>query len=226
MLKINLKKITCGTALVLGFLFFSLPSALAYVAVNNESDTINEALGIEMPLSTERWYLGTLTNFSEIYRLTLAEDFPMLLSLRMPSTMDIEAMRPALLLVRIIEPEGVEEVVRLVFDGEEWEKQKDPLSRLSFYTTTPLALDLPAGDYRIEVSAVNDGGKYMLVVGSDGDSESYTTAFATVRTLHKFYELPVILMIRSPLVHYPLGIVFIIGLMVFTWRYRESIKIT
>ncbi|MFN3188571.1 MAG: hypothetical protein ACK42D_03480 [Candidatus Paceibacteria bacterium] len=211
--------------IVTGIFIFGIQSVSAYEIVTNTSEVPGLVQEIAVPIPNEQWYLGTLTEFQQMYSLTFREETKAVLSLRVPSNVDIEAMRPSLLIVRLVDSQGVEEVARMEFDEQAWQKEKDSLSGLSFYTPEPLVLELPEGEYRIEISAANTEGKYMLVIGNGSKDQSRTSAWRTVRELYEFYETPAILMVRSKPVYYPLGVIIFLGLLIVTWRNRERLLV-
>lgn len=211
--------------LMLGVFVLGIQNTFAYTAIINTPTAPYEIKEIERPLDNERWYLSTLVDYPHMYELTLVDDTSLVLSLRIPADTDIEAMRPALLLVQSVESQGVDEIMRMDFESTQWQEEKDVYSGLSYYTTEPFIPELPAGKYRIEISSASDEGKYMLVVGSDDEEESFGTAWETVGTLYDFYGVSSILKVRSPLVQYPLGILILLGLTAVTWRYRTRLRL-
>jgi len=206
--------------LVMGFF---AEKVMAYEAIPYDVSEVYEAYSIERPFSVEQWYLGTLAEFPEMYEFSVADTTTLQLSLRVPDSVDIHSMRPSLLLVRDVNPRGVKEVARIAYDKVDWKKEKDPRSGLTYYTTAPYSVELEPGVYKAEISTPNNVGKYMFIIGSDAIRPSFSTSFATVYALHDFYEVSKILMVRSPVVYYPLGILLCLGLLGAVWRYRARI---
>jgi hypothetical protein len=198
--------------------------AFAYVAISHEPEVPYEVFTITTPLSIEQWYLGTLTQFPELYEFTLTENTAVHLSLKMPINVDLEAIQPVLLLVRDAGSDGVEEIARLPFVASDWLEETDIRSRLVSYSAPPFALELTPGLYRVEVSSPNNEGQYMLVVGKDTTRPSFITSFKTTAALYEFNQVPKIMMLRSSVVYFPLGVFFFLVLLGVTWRYRARLR--
>lgn len=194
--------------------------AQAYTAITHEANAPYEVRSIEESLTVEQWYLGELTQFPEMYEIGLIATTSLPISLKIPATEDVTQMRPTLLIVRDVDPRGVEEVMRVPFEATGWIKETDIRSGLAYFASPPLTVELAAGVYRIEVSSPNNLGKYMLVMGSDVTRPSWGVSFATVRSLYDFYGVSKMLMVRSPVLYYPLGIIVVLGLLVLMWWYR------
>lgn len=205
--------------------FFVATATQAYVAVNNNLDTLAETFVIDQSLDTEYLYLGELNEAPELYELTLTQEQTVTVSLRVSADTDIEMMQPALLFVGYDDEVGIGEVVRLDFEVAQWIENTDASSKLKYLSAEPLVLDLTPGKYRIEVSSGSNLGKYMLVIGSDAKKESFGTTYKTVKVLYDFYDAPSILMLRTQVVSFPFGFVVLLVLAGVTWRYRRRLQI-
>lgn len=211
--------------LSLAIFFVTAKVTVAYEAILHTPAEPFVVKEIQPPFSSERWYLSTINQFPHMYALTLLSDTSLTLSLRVPADIDLERVRPELILVQDVAEGRVEEIVRMDFNSLLWAEERDKHSRLMLYTSEALDLDLPAGKYRLEISSASDQSKYMLVVGTDKETESFFTSFSTVRTMHNFYEVSPLLMVRTPLVYCPIGIMLLIALMGVTWRYRGRLQL-
>jgi len=221
MLANSQRQVWCS--IMFGFIGFFPGWAFGYQVITNLPGVPYEVIPIESDFSVAHWYIGTLTQFPIMYEFYLSEPTVILLSLRVPDSVLVSTLRPTLLIVRDKDTKGVEEVARLVFDESSWTVATDELSRLPYAAAPPLSLDLPPGTYRVEVSAPNNEGKYMLVIGQTLSAPDWGQAIAAVRMLYDFYEISPWWMIRSPLVYYPTGIVMLVGLLFLTWWHRRRL---
>lgn len=220
----NVRRVFFGIS-ILSLYFVWVYNAQAYVATVDTPDAPYKIKQIEATFDVERWYLGALVQFPQMYGFSLSKDTIVPLSLRIPSDTDIEVMRPTLLLVKIDSSRGVEEIKRVDYESTLWQEEKDAHSGFSYYTFDSPILSLSAGEYRIEISSVNNEGKYMLVVGSDDKEVSASTIKSTVRTLEDFYKESSTSATPTPessslTKYYPLGILLLLGMLVVVWRYR------
>lgn len=211
--------------LVLLTLGLFIQDAFAYVTVTNSTEVPYELTNIETDFSKEQWYLGTLDNYPHLYSLTLIEDSIVPISLRVPGTEDVEIMRPNFILVQSTELQGVEEKMRREYVTEEWQEVKDSRSGLKYFAPESMKLELPAGEYKIEISSASEYGKYMLVVGEDSEKESFDTVWETAGKLYEFYGVSRLSTLGSALAVYLFGFLVLIGLMIITWRYRFRLKL-
>jgi hypothetical protein len=186
-------------------------------------DAPYEVIPIESDFRAQQWYLGTLQQFPVMYEFFISEPTVVPISLRVPAGVDVQVMRPTLLVVRDVDGRGVEEVARLLFDEDMWVEERDRRSRLSYRRAPDLTLDLMAGTYRIEVSTPNNDGAYMLVMGVNSGAPAWGQSVVAVRALYDFYGTPTVLMVRSPVVYYPLGSGIVLILIGLTWWFRHRL---
>jgi hypothetical protein len=209
--------------LLIGVTYPSL--SFAYVATS--FDFLDPYVPFEispMP-EVEQFYLAELNDYPHLYQFVITTPATYKIALRALPQTDLPAMRPALILVRDIDPNGVEEVTRLTYDSVSWQANYDPRSRLSYQSHESLFIPLDVGIYRLEVSSPGNVGKYMLVLGEDLTTPSIGTTFKTVRSLYDFYDMSVFGMLRTPVVFYPLGILFLLTLLLGTWQWQRRSKI-
>jgi hypothetical protein len=64
----------------------------------------------------------------------------------------------------------------------------------------------------------------MLLVGANTDDNGYFASLSDIKMVYQFYGLSTIRMFSSPYVHYPLGIVVLLGLIGGTWYWQRMQK--
>lgn len=168
----------------------------------------------------EQIILGELIDAPIMYEVASDEPFTLSLTLR---AVPVDPVPPfGLLVIRVLEPRGVEEVARV--QAATWAEVTDRISGLPYRVGPAYEAELPAGRYQIEVSTPENLGKFMLVMGEGDDGASYRATLASLRALYDFYDEPLIMMIRSPYVYYPLGIL-LLGVIFgrALWRRRQQI---
>ena len=215
-----------GAVLLMLCLFaVNIQTSLAYQAVVVTPSEPYEVFEIDNSLTTETWYLGQLDSYPQMYGLSLLRDTVVNLSLRILDDVDMEIMRPNLLLVKRTMPQGVEEIIRMDFDSEKWKLEKDSQSNLAYYAPDVLELNLTAGEYKVEITTANNEGKYMLVLWSDEQKESFAARWETVGKLYDFYGVSRVRILGTSLVYFPLGILILLILLGVTWLNRSRLKI-
>ncbi len=201
------------------------PALAAPVRTHDELKAY-EIVTLDGEPEAERFVIGTLEDFPEMYEFTTDRDFILSLELRSPVT---DATSPdtmptlTAIVVRTLEERGVEEITRLLPDESDWPSMEDSLSGLPYQAGPTYQETLPPGTYRIEVSNPENLGQYWLVIGTEDDS-SFGEQIATVRALHRFYGHSAFGVLTSPILFYPLGILLILGLFGATWWYARRKK--
>ncbi len=211
---------------VLGVGVMCVPSlVLANALVSHEGVTPYEITPLQAITQTQ-YLVGTLQDFPEMYEFSLDVETPIALSLRYPQVADAASaeQEPSLnvIIIRVVEPRGVEEVARMNAAEVSWESVRDPLSGLVYLQGPTYTDTLPPGMYRIEVSTPDNNSPYLMVLG--GESLSFGEKFRLVGGLYDFYGVSKIGMLRSPLLLYPIGSIFLLGMIVATWYYRRRAR--
>jgi len=210
------------SGLIVGILLVLAPAAEAFVVESYEPATQYEVQTIAGDPRLERLIIGTLRSEPIMYEVISDSEFLFSFELRTIPT----ATPPQLtaIVVRVLDPRGVEEVTRLPYQASQWIVGRDYNSGLPYQTAPRYEKMLPAGIYQFEISTADNQGSFMVALGSEPAPAGYWTSLTALRAIYKFYEAPAILMIRSPLIYYPLGILFLLILLPYTF-YKTRAKL-
>lgn len=127
------------------------------------------------------------------------------------------------IIIKQKEIRGIEEVARLSATDAVWNEMVDAATGLLYLAGPVFSETVTPGTYRIEVSNPSNQGKYLLVIGTNSDDESYLASLRAVSQTYEFYGTNKIKLFNSPYVHYPLGIallLILIGIIVYKTRHR------
>lgn len=204
--------------LVVGLLVGVSATVVAYQADQFVPPAPYEIMVIDTNPQTERTLLGSLEGFPDMYEVQSAEAFTLTLQLAAVPTESVPQFSG--LIIRVLD-EGIEEVGRFRSVDTEWELQGNPATGLTEAVGPRYEAELPAGTYRIEVSTPSNQGKYLLTLGTE-DSAGYFTSVRSVAATYDFYDRSALAMFRSPYIHYPVGIVVLLGLIGATWYIRRK----
>lgn len=215
--------ITRSTITLTALMLFSVHSAEAFDAVLQTVPTQYEVITIENP-EIEQLILGELQDAPEMFEVVSENPFTLTFEIR--AVPDTDATTPQLsgIVIKQKEIRGVEEIARLNATDSNWELVTDSASGLRYQTGGYYSESVEAGTYRIEISSPNNQGKYMLLVGNSPDENGYFASLSDVKMVYQFYGLSVLRMFSSPYVHYPLGIIVLLGLIGGTWYWQRNQK--
>ncbi len=205
-------------------LLFGASTALAFDAVLETVPTQYEVITIQNP-ETEQLILGELQDAPEMFEIV--SENPFTLSMEIRAVPDDSPDTPPQLngiIIRQKEVRGVEEVARLNASDSNWTLVTDKVTGLRYHAGTYFNEEVEAGTYRIEISSPNNQGKYMLLVGTNTDDNGYLASLSDIKSVYAFYGLGTMRMFSSPYVHYPLGIMLLIGLIGGTWYWQRKQK--
>ncbi|MFM2340090.1 MAG: hypothetical protein RLZZ360_726 [Candidatus Parcubacteria bacterium] len=191
-------------------------SAFAYTVTSHEVVTPYEVLPLELDLENRQIITGELNGYPEMVEFTVSEELPLSVSvfgLPGSTTPDFGGI-----IVRVVEPRGVEEIARMKASVASWEAVKEPISKLTFLVGPEYFGTVASGTYRVEVSTPENYGKYLLVIGDNDADAGYGATWRSVSALYTFAEVTKLGMIRTALVYIPLGIILVICGMVYTVR--------
>ena len=196
-------------------------SAQAYEVISHETKAPYDIFNIEAPAPIQQFFIGSLQDFPEMYEINSENSFLLNIEIRALPNKNNEKLDFNLIIVRQ-KDRGVEEVARLSSLETPWPEKRDRTTGLSYLAGKFFNQELPAGIYHLEVSTPDNLGKYILVIGNQPQSVSYFTSLKSVNAMYLFYNTPRIFMLRSPIVYYPLGILTLLGLIIFTWRWQQK----
>lgn len=196
----------------------------AFDSVLETVPTQYEVITIQNP-ETEQLILGELQDAPEMFEIVTENPFT--LSMEIRGVPDNTANTPPQLngiIIKQKEVRGVEEIARLNATDSSWNLITDKITGLKYYAGTYFNETVEAGTYRIEISSPNNQGKYMLLVGTNTDDNGYRASLVDIKAVYHFYGLSTVRMFSSPYVHYPLGIMVLIGLIGSTWYWQRTKK--
>ena len=195
---------------------------MAYNPQLNEAIVPYEAKYIdEVNVQTE--YLGELKGDPHIYEFSVREATNIKMALMQ---LESESIIPlSLIIVKENEDQsGVSEIGRLSGGETNWQIVKDSVLGLTFNKSKTFEAELKPGIYRVEVSAADNYGKYVLVIGDQFTKEGYFTTLSDIQVFQTFFGGSRFSVLKSSYVAYPLGLAIIVPIFYLTWRQRDRIQ--
>lgn len=198
-------------------------SVLAYNPQINNTVIPYEIFPLDNNIETQTEYLGELTGDPQMYEFTISATTTLKLRL---SQLETETPIPfSLITVRKNDKnDGVSEVGRLLAKDNIQEVVADNVLGLTFLTSQIYEAEIGTGIYRVEVSTPDNFGSYILTVGDVPEEVGYFKTVSDVWTIQSFFKKPIFSLLKSSYVHYPFGIIILLGLLFITWRKRNFIK--
>jgi hypothetical protein len=198
--------------------------ASAFDAVIETFPIQYEVVTIQNP-ETEQLILGELTDAPEMYEIVSETPFTLTAEIRaIPDSVNGLAPQLSGIVIRQKEIRGVEEIARLNAADVPWTVVSDKSTGLKYQAGPYFSTPVDAGTYRIEVSSPNNQGKYMLLVGSQPDNNSYLASLSDIASVYAFYDINTVRMFSSPYVHYPIGILILLLLIAGTFAWQRNKK--
>lgn len=129
-----------------------------------------------------RAYYGVLSGEPHTFTFTVDEETPVTFVLLVPDVPDAKTDISATL-VDTSNDQGV----FIAGDGAlmEWQRFFDTAGRDSYLAGPTLQADVPAGEYRVQVSSSDDDAPYVLVVSGD-------SSFSLLETVRRYGTVPTI----------------------------------
>jgi hypothetical protein len=210
--------------LVLLFMLgLGLPTlAQAYFVTEHTLAVPYELLILERPVSERQLIVGELEGYPEMIEFTTDTEVTLrvsLLGLPGSTTPNFGGI-----VVRVLEPRGVEEVARLKPTDATWEAIREPVSKLSFLIGPEFETTIASGTYRVEVSTPENFGPYLIALGDEDINHGYGATWAAVSQLYEFAGVTKLGMVRTSLVYVPLLILLVLGGFGYTvYRTRDRL---
>lgn len=216
-----------GTRLVYAiFLWLGLfqPNILLAAAPTHHLPTLAyDVLAIDSNISEQHRYYGDLAGDPHTFEFSLGQESELVIRLLQADTQ--EPIPFSLIAVRENDSgKGVTEIGRMSGKNLDWEDYTDTALGLYFKRAPEFRRTLQSGLYRMEISTPENHGKYLLIVGEERQSDGYFAELGYIRELQKFFSASPLHIFRSSYVAYPLGSLFILVLLFFTWRYKAVIQ--
>jgi hypothetical protein len=193
------------------FVWLLLPTfSFAYGVTPHDVKVPYDIVSVPGTVDEQQFIVGTLKDYPQMVEVKSDKEFTLRAELRaLPGATTTPDL--AGIIVQVLDRRGVAEVARLNAGDATWKQSRERVSGLAYLAGPVYDGRVPAGTYHIEVSAPENIGKYILVLGTVPTNSSYGDTWAAVSRLYSFYGASKIGMIRSPLVYYPLGIVLLLG---------------
>lgn len=193
----------------------------AYTAVVEPVSLQYEVVTVGESPAVMRSILGELEGSPEMFEITSDVEFMLTVEIRAIADAGVV---PELggIIIRQKEPRGVEEVARLQSTDADWLPVVDKKTGLPYLAGPFWSESVPAGTYRIEVSTPENAGRYILVIGSEPDTNGYAENVRNVAETYRFYGVSTLRMFNSPYIHYPLGSVVLLILIGGTWWWQRK----
>ncbi len=189
-----------------------------FVSVGQHDVTV-----IEDPERSQAFY-GNLDDNPHLFEIHSEQQFELFVEILEPDTSDAAKELAGIVFKR--NRRGVEEITRLSWKEASWESfyewfGGDTYRRGPSFTTT-----LEPGNYAIEVSTPENKGKYVLVVGKREvwNISSYFSTLGDIMKIKTFFGKPRILVIESPFVYVPFGLIVVLGGLLYLRRKRRAIS--
>lgn len=216
-------KFYLAALLTVPFLIFFTPTVSAFEAVSVSPRIPYEAITIDPRIATLRSYLGELTGDPHMYEFTIGESQTLALKIKQK---DVELLPLSVIIVKARDNDrGVREIGRVSGQAStSWQYVYDGLLGLPLIEGESFTIELEAGVYRVEVSTPENVGKYLLAIGTEDSEAGYFASVAAVYRTQQFFDYSPFRILSSSYIYYPIGIILLLTLIFFTWRYRQKIS--
>jgi hypothetical protein len=204
-------------------LIFFTSMASAFEAVPVSPRIPYDAITIDSRIATLRSYLGELTGDPHMYEFTIGESQTLALKIKQK---DGELLPLSVIIVKARDNDrGVREIGRVSGQAStSWQSVYDGGLGIPLVEGETFTADLEAGVYRVEVSTPENIGKYLLAIGKEDSEAGYFASVAAVYRTQHFFDYSPFRILSSSYIYYPIGIVVLVTLIFFTWRYRQKIS--
>lgn len=209
--------------IILVMLLIFASDVSAYNPVFVHSDTPFQEIVIPMDSEGQkRSYLGTLDTYPHLYEFSLEEPTNLEIQTRQRRQGDAEPVNLILLSVHP-DTERIGEIVRLNTPIEERATDFIVELGISVYESEWLQLELDPGLYRLEVSTPRNEDAYELDFGMASVENGYFGTFATIWQVQRHFDYWWTRYLLSTFVAYQVGIIVLLGGLLYTWRKRKHI---
>lgn len=217
-----MNRLFCVGSLICVALLCSVATVQAYQATLEPVTVPYEVVSITGNPEIEQSLLGELEGSPEMFEIVSEKEFTLTVEVRaVPNATEVVPTVGGII-IRQKEKRGVEEVARLKSTDVAWNALTDGVTGLRYLAGPFYSEKVPAGTYRIEVSTPENTGKYILVIGNTPESQGYFATLGNIATTYQFYGLSKVRMFSSPYVHYPVGIVLLVSLLLGTWLWQRA----
>lgn len=206
-----------------GVLLVSSPQLVfGYQAVTETVPVPYEVITLVSDREGQQTIRGELEDAPEMFELVITATSTLTVEIRaLPVPKEILTLSG--IIIKQKEIRGIEEIARLKATAANWNQLVDGATGLPYLAGPYFSETVTPGTYRIEVSTPNNQGKYLLIIGSGADNQSYLNSLKAVAQTYTFYNVSKFRMFNSPYVHYPLGsvvVLIVMGATVYATRHR------
>ena len=202
---------------------YSSSVVLAFESVQVVPSQPYEAIGIDSRIATARSYYGELQGDPHLYEFAIGESETLSVQVQQ------RAGEPLPLSVMIVKVKdngrGVREIGRVSgLATSTWKQVYDSRLGMSLAVGEPFSAQLDAGIYRVEISTPENIGKYLFTIGNESSDAGYFASIASIYRTQRFFESTPLRIFLSSYVYYPIGSLFLLVLIYYTWRYYKRIR--
>lgn len=175
-----------------------------------------EVLPLEGNPRLEQEYYGTLTGDPHMYELVSAEPLSLTFTVDEIINEEVATLPISYIVVEALASGRVQEIARVRSDTTERTEVRDRVLNRSFSRLESYRAELPAGTYRIEVSALDNSASYRLTLGDAREQRGYFGTWQRIMAVNSFLggSLPGLLGSLFIQIHL---VVLLVGLLV--WRF-------
>ena len=199
---------------LLFIILFLFPVQLfAYVPTFINPQTVNDR-----PTVTQEGVLysffGELRSFPHAFEIPLAKQSRVFIQIAVPDT--AEAAQDKSLIIVKREKRGVSEVARIPFQDMQWTPIRDRSTGDTYLLGGSFEQQLEPGVYIVEVSTIENTGKYVLLVEKGVQSgvqprRGYLRTLADTYAVKRFFNKSPVAVLQSPFYYIPV-LLFLFGL--------------
>ncbi len=203
--------------------FFLVPSQLfAYVPTFMQPKTVDDRPIVSQTGVLYSFY-GELQSFPHSFTVPLEEPSRLFVQIAIPDMVGSEKNKSLIIVKR--EQRGVSEVARIPFQDMQWTPMVDRSTGDSYLLGGSFDQQLEAGEYIIEVSTVENTGKYVLLVQKGDDAavterRGYFKTLADTYAVKRFFEKSPFAVLQSPFYYVPIT-VLLLGLLIYLLYRRK-----
>ncbi len=171
----------------------------------------------------EHLWLGILDGFPHLYEISALATTTLNTQLRQLYQGSTEGSLTLIILRQSEDGTGLSEVFRSTPATQEFHVRKDNARGVTFLESELVKTVLVPGSYRVEVSAPNNTGRYVLVTNpSEAGTAGYFELVREAYAIQKTFGFSVVKLLGASYIYYPLGIVLLLFAFYKVRRYQKT----
>lgn len=171
-------------------------------------------------LESKQYWLGVLDGFPDLYQFTIIEPTTLYMELSQ-DTAETPSNFQILVVRENDDNGGVTEVLRQSIPSNEWEPRTILSFGLTRISAPAIAAELDPGTYRLEVSAPNNTGEYLLYAGTEAAGTPWLVSVADLWRINTHFGMSPLRMFLSMYVLIP---IVLIGTAYAMHRRRQQLE--